>query len=105
ELGALSAICDSQESVEASCKRQYENVRFRREFSSVLGDTAIRAAALATPALSHYEMAKAALEAGNDVFVENPLAIEVPEGEVLVGLAEADGRILMVGHILRYHPA
>src|SRR6266498_125250 len=105
ELGALATICDSEASVEANCKKQYENVRFCREFSSVLGDPAIRAVALTTPAVSHFEMAKAALEAGKDVFVEKPLAIEVREGEELVDLAEAKGRILMVGHILRYHPA
>jgi UDP-2-acetamido-3-amino-2,3-dideoxy-glucuronate N-acetyltransferase len=105
DLGALSAICDWQESVETSCKHQYENVRFCREFSSVLADPAITAVALATPAVSHYEMAGAALKAGKDVFVEKPLAIEVRQGEELVELAEARHRILMVGHILKYHPA
>ncbi len=105
DLGALSAICDWQESVETSCKHQYENVRFCREFSSVLADPAIAAVALATPAVSHYEMARAALKAGKDVFVEKPLAIEVRQGEELVELAETRHRILMVGHILKYHPA
>ncbi len=105
DLGALSSICDWQESVETSCKHQYENVRFCREFSSVLADPAIAAVALATPAVSHYEMARAALKAGKDVFVEKPLAIEVRQGEELVELAETRHRILMVGHILKYHPA
>src|SRR5437773_6135258 len=105
DLGALSAICDWQESVETSCKHQYKNVRFCREFSSVLADPAIAAVALATPAVSHYEMARAALKAGKDVFVEKPLAIEVRQGEELVELAETRHRILMVGHILKYHPA
>ena len=50
-------------------------------------------------------MAKAALLAGKDVLVEKPLAIDVRHGEELVTLAAAHGRILMVGHILRYHPA
>src|SRR5439155_10719917 len=52
-----------------------------------------------------YEMAKAALEAGKDVMVEKPLAIDVRHGAALVDLARANGRILMVGNILRYHPA
>src|SRR5207249_5623256 len=60
---------------------------------------------LATPATTHYEMARAALEAGKDVFVEKPLAIDVKQGEDLVELAKARRRVLMVGHILRYHPA
>ena len=91
--------------VEDSCRRQYQDVRFCRDFSAVLADPSIDAVALATPAVTHYEMAKAALEAGKDVFVEKPLAIDVRHGEALVELAAANGRILMVGHILSYHPA
>src|SRR6185437_13114665 len=105
ELGALSALCDAQESVEATYSKQYAGLKFYREFADVLSDSSIAAVALATPAVSHYEMAKAALEAGKDVLVEKPLAIDVKHGEELVKLAEAKGRVLMVGHILRYHPA
>ncbi len=60
---------------------------------------------MATPATTHYEMTKEALEAGKDVLVEKPLAIDVKQGEELVELAAAQHQILMVGHILRYHPA
>ncbi len=105
ELGALAALCDADRSVEQTYLRSYENVRFCSEFRDVLSDSSIDAVALATPAVSHYEMAKAALEAGKDVLVEKPLAIDVKHGEDLVKLAEAKHRILMVGHILRYHPA
>jgi UDP-2-acetamido-3-amino-2,3-dideoxy-glucuronate N-acetyltransferase len=105
ELGALAALCDEQESVEANYRRQYAEVRFCRDYSAVLADPSITAVALATPAVTHYEMAKAALEAGKDVLVEKPLAIDVKHGEELVRLAEAKSRILMVGHILCYHPA
>jgi UDP-2-acetamido-3-amino-2,3-dideoxy-glucuronate N-acetyltransferase len=105
ELGALSALCDDRGAVEASCSKQYENVRFCRDFHEVLADPSIAAVALATPAVTHYEMAKAALHAGKDVLVEKPLAIDVTHGEEVVKLAKARGRILMVGHILRYHPA
>ena len=105
ELGALSVICDANPAVETACQKEYQGVRFSRDFGSVLGDPTIAAVALATPAVSHYQMAMAALEAGKDVFVEKPLAIEVGHGQELVQLAEAKGRILMVGHVLRYHPA
>src|SRR5438093_4862426 len=105
ELGALAALCDAEGSVEERCRREYEGVRFYREFSAVLSDSSITAVALATPAVAHYEMARAALEAGKDVFVEKPLAVDVKHGEELVGLAATQRRILMVGHILRYHPA
>ena len=86
-------------------RQKYTGVKFYREFNLVLSDPTVTAVALATPAVTHYEMAKAALEAGKDVFVEKPLAIDVKHGEDLVRLAERSGRILMVGHILRYHPA
>src|SRR5436309_2679394 len=105
ELGALEALCDADRSLEGTYQRSYEGVRFCSEFSEVLSDSSIDAVALATPAVKHYEMAKAALEAGKDVLVEKPLAIDVKHGEELVKLAEAKQRILMVGHILRYHPA
>ncbi|HEY3044211.1 MAG TPA: Gfo/Idh/MocA family oxidoreductase [Vicinamibacterales bacterium] len=105
DLGALAALCDARDSIESSCREQYTDVRFCREFGEVLSDPSIRGVALATPAVTHYEMAKAALLAGKDVFVEKPLAIDVRHGEDLVKLAEERHRILMVGHILRYHPA
>src|SRR5271166_3216872 len=105
ELGALGALCDSNRSLEEDYKKRYEGVKFCTNFQEVLSDPSIHAVALATPAVTHYELAKAALEAGKDVLVEKPLAIDVKHGEELVKLAETRGRILMVGHILRYHPA
>jgi UDP-2-acetamido-3-amino-2,3-dideoxy-glucuronate N-acetyltransferase len=105
QLGALSLLCDAESSVEEDYRYKYENVRFCRDFSAVLDDASVAAVALATPAVTHYEMAKAALEAGKDVFVEKPLAIDVTQGEELVRVAREQRRILMVGHILRYHPA
>jgi UDP-2-acetamido-3-amino-2,3-dideoxy-glucuronate N-acetyltransferase len=105
ELGALEALCDADRSVAEECERNYKGVRFCSEFSEVLSNTSIDAVVLATPAAIHYEMAKAALDAGKDVLVEKPLAIDVKDGEHLVQLAKANRRILMVGHILRYHPA
>lgn len=105
ELGALTALCDSDKAREEAYKKQYQHVKFYGEFQQVLSDASVTAVALATPAATHYELAKAALEAGKDVFVEKPLATDVKNGEELVKIAEAKGRILMVGHILRYHPA
>jgi UDP-2-acetamido-3-amino-2,3-dideoxy-glucuronate N-acetyltransferase len=105
DLGALAALCDAEASVEAIYRRKYAGIKFYHEFRGLLAEPAITAVALATPAVTHYEMAKAALEAGKDVLVEKPLAIDVKHGEELVRLADAKGSILMVGHILRYHPA
>src|SRR5260221_10440412 len=105
ELGALEALCDPDTSVAEECERKYQGVRFHSEFSEVLADTSIDAVVLATPAASHYEMAKAALDAGKDVLVEKPLDTDVKDCEHSVQLANLNRRILMVGHILRYHPA
>ena len=105
QLGALAALCDPAPASEEICRRDYAGVPFTSDFRALLADPSIHAVALATPAITHYEMARAALEAGKDVFVEKPLAIDVGHGERLVELAAARGRILMVGHILQYHPA
>jgi UDP-2-acetamido-3-amino-2,3-dideoxy-glucuronate N-acetyltransferase len=101
----LAAVCDSDDAVEAVCSRDYSSVRYIAAFDDVLTDPAIKAVALATPAVTHFAMAKAAMLAGKDVFVEKPLALDVAEGEELVRLAADNRRVLMVGHILRYHPA
>ena len=105
ELGALEMLCDTEMSAKANCNDNYGGVRFCSSFQDVLTHPAVTAVALATPAVTHFELAKAALLAGKDVLVEKPLAVNVQHGEELVQLAKANGRILMVGHILRYHPA
>lgn len=104
-LGALRVICDTDPTREPWAKTQYPDVAFTSLLESVLEDDQIKAVAVATPAVTHYEIAKVALQAGKDVFVEKPLALQVWQGEEIVGLAEKNGRILMVGHILLYHPA
>jgi predicted dehydrogenase len=60
---------------------------------------------IATPAETHYDIVHQALSAGKDVFVEKPMALTADKGAELVRLAEAKDRILMVGHVLEYHPA
>ncbi len=105
ELGALVAVCDSNPEVREALAREYPATRYVPEYGELLSDPAISAVALASPAVTHYDMARAALEAGKDVYVEKPLAIDLKEGRNLVELAERRRRILMVGHILRYHPA
>jgi len=105
DLGSLEVLCDADATAEATCKSRYQGIRFQSNYAKLLADPSVNAVALATPAVTHYEMAKAALMAGKDVLVEKPLAIDVKHGEDLVRIAEQNGRTLMVGHILRYHPA
>ena len=105
EVGALAAICDADPSVESVCRSQYPDAWFTTDYRALLAEPRISAVALATPAVMHFEMAEAALSAGKDVFVEKPLAVELDQGRKLVALAESRQRILMVGHVLQYHPA
>ena len=76
-----------------------------RDWSEALADPAIDAVAIAAPAEQHARMVTEALEAGKHVFVEKPLALRHAEGARLVGEAERRGLVLMVGHLLQYHPA
>ena len=105
ELGHLAVICDANEMVKPTYEEKYSDVQFKLNYGEVLSDNGIDAVAIATPAVTHYEMAKDALKAGKHVFVEKPMALEVFEGEKLVALSERNSRVLMVGHILQYHNA
>ncbi|HEY2860486.1 MAG TPA: Gfo/Idh/MocA family oxidoreductase [Terracidiphilus sp.] len=105
ELGALRTLCDENLAALEAVRSKYPGVTFSGAFDELLGDSEIAGVVLATPAVRHYEMARRALLAGKDVFVEKPLALDVKEGAELVRLAAENKRILMVGHILQYHPA
>jgi UDP-2-acetamido-3-amino-2,3-dideoxy-glucuronate N-acetyltransferase len=105
DLDALAVVCDPNPAIEAGVRETYPTVPYVREYSEVLNRKDVQAVVLATPAIEHFTMAKRAIEAGKDVFVEKPLALNASEGAELVELASCMDRILMVGHILRYHPA
>jgi UDP-2-acetamido-3-amino-2,3-dideoxy-glucuronate N-acetyltransferase len=105
DLNALAAICDCDEKQLRTFQAQYSGIKTMAKFSEVQGARGIGAVAIATPAETHGAMVKEALLAGKDVFVEKPLCLSVEEGKALVALARERGRILMVGHLLWYHPA
>lgn len=105
QLGSLRLICDSDPKSLQTQGALYPKVEVTDSFANVLADQEIQAVVLATPAARHYEQVKQALLAGKDVFVEKPLALHHGEGADLVNLASERGAILMVGHILEYHPA
>jgi UDP-2-acetamido-3-amino-2,3-dideoxy-glucuronate N-acetyltransferase len=105
ELGALKSICDSDPVKRERLRREFGEVRVEETFDSLLEMSPPRAIVISTPAETHYDLARRALLAGRDVFVEKPLALRPAEGEELVQIANKEGRILMVGHVLLYHPA
>ena len=105
QMGHLVAVCDPSAKILKEVKATYRGVKTTRDFDDLLEDSKLKAVAVAAPAALHYDLARRALRAGKDVFVEKPLALRVPEAEELVELARDRKRILMVGHILEYHPA
>lgn len=101
----LHTVCDrDRSSLDKLDDLGPETVR-AEDFVRVLRDREVDAVIVATPPHTHHELAARALEAGKDVLVEKPLATRVADAEDLVGLAARNGRVLMVGHLLLYHPA
>ncbi len=105
ELEALHSVCDTRTEILASLRAQYPNVTCVERFDAVLADTSVKGVVIALPAECHYEYAAKALLADKDVFVEKPLALELDHAKKLTEMALERRRILMVGHLLRYHPA
>jgi len=105
ELSALKLICDKNENILNQFKKQYADVETCLNLVEVFRHENIKAVVVATPAETHFEVVHKALSAGKHVFVEKPLALTENEGQKLVKLADRNGLILMVGHILHYHPA
>lgn len=103
-LGVLHTICDANQQTLDNFSSGYEQVAKATAFKDVLNNPDIASVAIAVPAEHHFGLAKAALKAGKDVFVEKPLCLHVNEGEELVALAGKLDRVLMVGHLLQYHP-
>lgn len=104
DLRSLTAVCDNDEAKRRALQEQYPECRVFGSYTEMLGDDTVEAIAIATPAESHADLVREALLAGKDVYVEKPLCLDVPTGEALVSLAKERGRILMVGHLLWYHP-
>lgn len=104
QLGALHAVCDATESGRATALTLAPGCRVDADITQTIADSAIQGIVIATPAETHFNLAKQALLAGKDVFVEKPLALSFTQGAELVRLANQHSRILMVGHVLEYHP-
>lgn len=105
KLNAVSAVVDPSEGGRAAAKELAPNAVVHESPEAVLSDPTIEAVMIATPAETHYAMARAAMEAGKHVFVEKPLTIDVGQARDLVRRSNEAGRVLMVGHLLEYHPA
>jgi predicted dehydrogenase len=98
-------ICDRDEAVLDRHRSAYPDSRLTARYEDLLQDDGLDAVVIATPVPTHAPLARRALEAGLDAFVEKPLALTGREARELADLAEERGRVLMVDHLLIYHPA
>jgi UDP-2-acetamido-3-amino-2,3-dideoxy-glucuronate N-acetyltransferase len=105
DLGALAWICDSDSGRRTQLASSYPKVKLTGLVDELLADPDVAGVAIATPAETHGDVVRRALLAGKDVFVEKPLCLAAEEGQKLVALAAERNRVLMVGHLLWYHPA
>jgi len=105
DLKVLSLVCDINRKTLAEYKKKYPDLHYSIDNKKALNDPNIHGICIATPAATHYKIARQALLAGKDVFTEKPLALNEEEGRELVELADKKKKILMVGHLLQYHPA
>ena len=100
----LAWCCDASEEARERWQPAFPGTRFTADLDDLLGDDTLDAVVLATPVPSHGPLAERVLDAGKHCFVEKPLAQSVAEAERAVAAAERAGRVLMVGHLLEYHP-
>jgi predicted dehydrogenase len=101
----LAYFCDANADTLKKNQQLYPRAKATNEYQHLLDDPTLDAVGIVTPAPMHFEMAKAALNAGKHVYVEKPMTLLSEHAEELVELADRNQRKLMVGHLLEYHPA
>lgn len=103
-IGALKLICDKNPALLKQYKEQYPDVETCLALNEIISRDDIEGLVIATPAETHYTIAREGLLAGKHVYVEKPLVLDEKEGEELIELASTHNKTLMVGHLLQYHP-
>ena len=100
----LKTVCDLDTKKLEQIQKLYPGVGKTTHFDDVINDPEIQGVVIATTGETHFELCSRALDAGKDVYVEKPFTLHVAEAEQLVAKADQLGRIVMVGHLLEYHP-
>lgn len=100
----LKYVCDLNSDQLADIQIQLGVDNTTTEFDDLVRDPEVEAIIIATPAPTHYEFCRRALLAGKDVYVEKPFVLSTEHAQEIVSLADEHDRILMVGHLLEYHP-
>ena len=104
-LGVLDTVCDIDEENRKKVLEQYPGVNVTNDFNEIINNKDITAVAVVTPSHTHYKMVHAMLEAGKHVYVEKPISTVAQEAKDLTEVANSKNLVLMVGHLLLYHPA
>jgi UDP-2-acetamido-3-amino-2,3-dideoxy-glucuronate N-acetyltransferase len=105
KLGVLHSVFDPNTENIRNIKKDFPGVKEVESENEILENPEVKAVVIAAPAALHFYLTRQYLTAGKDVLVEKPLALFAGEGAQLVDIARREKRILMVGHILQYHPA
>ena len=98
-------VCDFSEKAAGTVEAINPEIRFTNDLDTVLNSALINSVVIATPAETHFEIAKKALEGGKNVLVEKPITLVPSEAEELLKLSISFDLKLMVGHVLLFHPA
>lgn len=104
-LNVLEIVCDLDESNLDKVRELYPGVKTTKDFNEIINNPEITSVAVVTPSHTHFKVVKAMLEAGKNVYVEKPISTVAQEAKDLTELAHQKGLVLMVGHLLLYHPA
>ena len=104
ELGALKIICDKNQEALDRLAERYPHIQYSTFLHDVYGHKDIDGIVIATPAETHFAIARETLLTGKHVYVEKPFVLKIKEAVELIALAKSEKRILMVGHFLQYHP-
>ena len=104
-LNVLHTVCDLDADVRKKIKELYPTVNVIEDMNEIINNPEITGVTVVTPSHTHYKIVKKLLEAGKNVYVEKPISTVAQEAKDLMDLANEKGLVLMVGHLLLYHPA
>ncbi len=104
-LGVLDTVCDMDEEHLKMVTEQYPGVNVTKDYKEVVNSSEITSVIVVTPSHTHYKLVKEFLQSGKNVYVEKPISTVAQEARDLSNLAKEKGLVLMVGHLLLYHPA
>ncbi len=100
----LKYICDKDSLKLNALQKLYPRSKMINEINPILEDPEVKGVVITSSAISHFPLAREVLLSEKDVFVEKPMALNIKDSEEMIGIANKKNRILMVGHLLIYHP-